>query len=102
MLKMFFFSSSQASALEGEIDLTKCFSVCECQGQRNYGFQIHVGEQLRRRAVSSGSGRSPPVSAPQTPNATHALSAMTAGIRQNWIRALMKNVHPGHAPRLSR
>lgn len=76
--------------------------MCERQVQRNYGFQIHVREELKRSAVSSGSGRSPPVSAPQTPNATHTLSAMTAGIRQNWIQALMTDVHPGHAPHLSR
>lgn len=35
-------SSSQASDLEGEIDLTKCYNVSEYQVQRNYGFQIHV------------------------------------------------------------
>lgn len=44
---MFFFSCSQASDLEGEIDLTKCFKVCEYQVQRNYGFQIHVREALK-------------------------------------------------------
>uniref|UniRef100_A0A8C6LM33 PH domain-containing protein n=1 Tax=Nothobranchius furzeri TaxID=105023 RepID=A0A8C6LM33_NOTFU len=72
-----FYSDSVAeetSDLGGEIDLTKCFSVSECQVQRNYGFQIH------------------------TLMGTFTLSAMTAGIRRNWIQALMKNVHPGNAP----
>lgn len=32
----------QASDLDGEIDLTSCYSVTEYQAQRNYGFQIHV------------------------------------------------------------
>lgn len=39
---------------------------------------------------------------PQTPNGVYTLSAMTSGIRKNWIQALMKNVHPGHAPNVAR
>uniref|UniRef100_A0A3Q3N3G1 Myosin phosphatase Rho-interacting protein-like n=1 Tax=Mastacembelus armatus TaxID=205130 RepID=A0A3Q3N3G1_9TELE len=66
--------AEEASDLEGEIDLTKCYNVSEYQVQRNYGFQIH------------------------TLNGVYTLSAMTAGIRKNWIQALMKNVHPGNAP----
>ncbi|KAG7219382.1 hypothetical protein INR49_019088 [Caranx melampygus] len=66
--------TEEASDLEGEIDLTKCYNVSEYQVQRNYGFQIH------------------------TPKAVYTLSAMTAGIRKNWIQSLMKNVHPSHAP----
>ncbi|XP_047428451.1 myosin phosphatase Rho-interacting protein-like [Mugil cephalus] len=66
--------AEEASALEGEIDLTKCFNVSEYQVQRNYGFQIHTQEGI------------------------FTLSAMTAGIRKNWIQALMKNVHPANAP----
>uniref|UniRef100_A0A8C5HTL5 Myosin phosphatase Rho-interacting protein-like n=1 Tax=Gouania willdenowi TaxID=441366 RepID=A0A8C5HTL5_GOUWI len=66
--------AEEASDLEGEIDLTKCFSVCECQVQRNYGFQIHTSKGI------------------------FTLSAMTAGIRKNWIQALMKNVLPANAP----
>ncbi|XP_069572122.1 trichohyalin-like [Brachyistius frenatus] len=66
--------AEEASDLEGEIDLTKCFSVSEFQVQRNYGFQIH------------------------TPKGVFTLSAMTAGIRKNWIQALMKNVRPANAP----
>ncbi|XP_028267427.1 myosin phosphatase Rho-interacting protein-like isoform X2 [Parambassis ranga] len=66
--------AEEASDLKGEIDLTKCYNVSEYQVQRNYGFQIH------------------------TPKGVFTLSAMTAGIRKNWIHALMKNVHPANAP----
>ncbi|XP_071752207.2 uncharacterized protein LOC139909143 isoform X1 [Centroberyx gerrardi] len=66
--------AEEASDLEGEIDLAKCYSVSEYQVQRNYGFQIH------------------------TQKGVFTLSAMTAGIRRNWIQALMKNVHPSNAP----
>uniref|UniRef100_A0A8C1AN44 Myosin phosphatase Rho interacting protein n=1 Tax=Cyprinus carpio carpio TaxID=630221 RepID=A0A8C1AN44_CYPCA len=63
-----------ASDLDGEIDLSTCYNVTEYQAQRNYGFQIHTQE------------------------AVHTLSAMTAGIRRNWIQAVMKNVRPSTAP----
>ncbi|GAA6222069.1 myosin phosphatase Rho-interacting protein-like [Lates japonicus] len=66
--------TEEASDLKGEIDLTRCYNVSEYQVQRNYGFQIH------------------------TPKAVYTLSAMTAGIRKNWIQSLMKNVHPANAP----
>uniref|UniRef100_A0A8C7PDR2 PH domain-containing protein n=1 Tax=Oncorhynchus mykiss TaxID=8022 RepID=A0A8C7PDR2_ONCMY len=66
--------AEENSDLEGEIDLTKCHNVSEHQVQRNYGFQIH------------------------TQKCVFTLSAMTAGIRRNWIQALMKNVHPSNAP----
>ncbi|XP_040919281.1 myosin phosphatase Rho-interacting protein-like isoform X2 [Toxotes jaculatrix] len=66
--------TEEASNLEGEIDLTRCYNVSEYQVQRNYGFQIH------------------------TPKAVYTLSAMTAGIRKNWIHSLMKNMHPANAP----
>ncbi|XP_054616261.1 uncharacterized protein LOC129171546 isoform X2 [Dunckerocampus dactyliophorus] len=62
------FKAEEASDREREVDLTECFNVCECEVQKNYGFQIH------------------------TPNGVHTLSTMTAGIRRNWIQALMKNV----------
>ena len=39
-----------------------------------------------------------PCSCLQTPQRVHTLSAMTAGIRRNWIQALMKNVRPSNAP----
>ncbi|KAG7459360.1 hypothetical protein MATL_G00209890 [Megalops atlanticus] len=66
--------AEEASDMEGEIDLTTCYNVTEYQVQRNYGFQIHTQESV------------------------HTLSAMTAGIRRNWIEALMKNIHPSAAP----
>uniref|UniRef100_A0A8C6KX97 Myosin phosphatase Rho interacting protein n=1 Tax=Nothobranchius furzeri TaxID=105023 RepID=A0A8C6KX97_NOTFU len=66
--------AEEASDLDGEIDLTTCYNVTEYQAQRNYGFQIHTQEGV------------------------HTLSAMTAGIRRNWIQAVMKNVRPSNAP----
>ncbi|XP_067286211.1 myosin phosphatase Rho-interacting protein isoform X1 [Pseudorasbora parva] len=66
--------AEEASDLDGEIDLSSCYNVTEYQAQRNYGFQIHTQE------------------------AVHTLSAMTAGIRRNWIQAVMKNVRPSTAP----
>ncbi|XP_077959124.1 myosin phosphatase Rho-interacting protein isoform X1 [Gasterosteus aculeatus] len=66
--------AEEASDLDGEIDLSTCYSVTEYQAQRNYGFQIHTREGV------------------------HTLSAMTAGIRRNWIQAVMKNVRPSAAP----
>ncbi|XP_067100555.1 myosin phosphatase Rho-interacting protein isoform X1 [Osmerus mordax] len=62
--------AEEASDLDGEIDLSTCYNVTEYQAQRNYGFQIHTQEGV------------------------HTLSAMTAGIRRNWILAVMKNVRP--------
>eukprot|EP00064_Thunnus_orientalis_P017990 superscaffoldBa00003991_g18077 len=44
--------AEEASDLEGEIDLTKCFNVSEYQVQRNYGFQIHV-EDLKAQLEDS-------------------------------------------------
>ncbi|KAA0725384.1 Myosin phosphatase [Triplophysa tibetana] len=66
--------AEEASDLDGEIDLSSCSNVTEYQAQRNYGFQIHTQEGV------------------------HTLSAMTAGIRRNWIQAVMKNVRPSTAP----
>uniref|UniRef100_A0A671V9T6 Myosin phosphatase Rho interacting protein n=1 Tax=Sparus aurata TaxID=8175 RepID=A0A671V9T6_SPAAU len=66
--------AEEASDLDGEIDLSTCCNVTEYQAQRNYGFQIHTQEGV------------------------HTLSAMTAGIRRNWIQAVMKNVRPSTAP----
>ncbi|XP_062444351.1 TRIO and F-actin-binding protein isoform X3 [Rhea pennata] len=64
----------QADDLDGEIDLRSCTDVTEFAVQRNYGFQIH------------------------TKDAIFTLSAMTSGIRRNWIEALRKNVRPVSAP----
>ncbi|XP_069785529.1 putative leucine-rich repeat-containing protein DDB_G0290503 isoform X2 [Narcine bancroftii] len=66
--------AEDASDLDGEIDLSTCYNVTEFQVQRNYGFQIHTQEAL------------------------FTLSAMTAGIRRNWMQALMKNIRPSTAP----
>uniref|UniRef100_A0A674NPL3 Myosin phosphatase Rho interacting protein n=1 Tax=Takifugu rubripes TaxID=31033 RepID=A0A674NPL3_TAKRU len=66
--------AEEASDLDGEIDLSTCSNVTEYQAQRNYGFQIHTLEGV------------------------HTLSAMTAGIRRNWMQAIMKNVRPSNAP----
>ncbi|XP_072881926.1 uncharacterized protein [Hemitrygon akajei] len=66
--------AEDASDLDGEIDLSTCYNVTEYQVQRNYGFQIHTLEAL------------------------FTLSAMTAGIRRNWMQALMKNIRPSKAP----
>lgn len=38
----------------------------------------------------------------QTQEGVHTLSAMTAGIRRNWIQAVMKNVRPSTAPDVAR
>ncbi|XP_067860452.1 myosin phosphatase Rho-interacting protein isoform X4 [Heptranchias perlo] len=66
--------AEDASDLDGEIDLSTCYNITEYQVQRNYGFQIHTQEAL------------------------FTLSAMTAGIRRNWMQALMKNIRPSTAP----
>ncbi|PNI49019.1 TRIOBP isoform 5, partial [Pan troglodytes] len=64
----------EADELDGEIDLRSCTDVTEYAVQRNYGFQIH------------------------TKDAVYTLSAMTSGIRRNWIEALRKTVRPTSAP----
>ncbi|TFK07214.1 Krueppel-like factor 2 [Platysternon megacephalum] len=67
-------NAEEADELDGEIDLRSCTEVTEYAVQRNYGFQIH------------------------TKDTTFTLSAMTSGIRRNWIEALRKNVRPVSAP----
>ncbi|NWZ21556.1 TARA protein, partial [Asarcornis scutulata] len=67
-------NAEEADDLDGEIDLRSCTDVTEFAVQRNYGFQIH------------------------TKDAIFTLSAMTSGIRRNWIEALRKNVRPVSAP----
>ncbi|KAI1884579.1 hypothetical protein AGOR_G00227840 [Albula goreensis] len=63
--------------LDGEIDLKSCVKVSEYDVEKNYGFQI------------------------QTREAVFTLSAMTAGIRRNWIEVLKKSVRPGSSPDLT-
>ncbi|XP_005354277.1 TRIO and F-actin-binding protein isoform X1 [Microtus ochrogaster] len=67
-------TAEEADELDGEIDLRSCTDVTEYAVQRNYGFQIH------------------------TKDAIYTLSAMTSGIRRNWIEALRKTVRPTSAP----
>ncbi|XP_068386418.1 myosin phosphatase Rho-interacting protein isoform X3 [Eschrichtius robustus] len=66
--------AEEAADLDGEIDLSTCYDVTEYPVQRNYGFQIHTKE------------------------GAFTLSAMTSGIRRNWIQTIMKHVHPISAP----
>ncbi|XP_035303785.1 myosin phosphatase Rho-interacting protein isoform X4 [Cricetulus griseus] len=66
--------AEEAADLDGEIDLSTCYNVTEYPVQRNYGFQIHTKE------------------------GEFTLSAMTSGIRRNWIQTIMKHVLPASAP----
>uniref|UniRef100_A0A8C6L3S2 Myosin phosphatase Rho interacting protein n=1 Tax=Nothobranchius furzeri TaxID=105023 RepID=A0A8C6L3S2_NOTFU len=70
--------AEEASQLDGEIDLSTCYDVKEIPVQRNYGFQILCKD------------------------GACTLSAMTSGIRRNWIQAIMKNVRPTVAPDVTR
>ncbi|XP_053091705.1 trichohyalin isoform X2 [Pangasianodon hypophthalmus] len=70
--------AEEAADLDGEIDLSTCYDVTEFPVQRNYGFQIHSKE------------------------GAFTLSAMTSGIRRNWIQAIMKSVRPTITPDVTR
>ncbi|XP_077407254.1 uncharacterized protein LOC144038559 isoform X2 [Vanacampus margaritifer] len=70
--------AEEASEADGEIDLSTCYDVKEFPVQRNYGFQILCKE------------------------GACTLSAMTSGIRRNWIQAIMKNARPAIAPDVTR
>ncbi|XP_049615027.1 trichohyalin isoform X5 [Syngnathus scovelli] len=70
--------AEEASEVDGEIDLSTCYDVKEFPVQRNYGFQILCAE------------------------GACTLSAMTSGIRRNWIQAIMKNARPTVAPDVTR
>ncbi|XP_040919215.1 TRIO and F-actin binding protein b isoform X2 [Toxotes jaculatrix] len=63
--------------MDGEIDLKSCVKVSEFDVEKNYGFQI------------------------QTREAVFTLSAMTAGIRRNWIEVLKKCIRPSSSPDLT-
>ncbi|XP_037664509.1 myosin phosphatase Rho-interacting protein isoform X3 [Choloepus didactylus] len=67
-------AAEEAADLDGEIDLSTCVDVTECPVQRNYGFQVHTKE------------------------GAFTLSAMTSGIRRNWMQTIRKHVHPAAAP----
>ncbi|KAK3552084.1 hypothetical protein QTP70_033659 [Hemibagrus guttatus] len=64
--------AEEAADLDGEIDLSTCYDVTEFPVQRNYGFQIHSKEGV------------------------FTLSAMTSGIRRNWIRAHTEECEAHH------
>ncbi|XP_077075424.1 uncharacterized protein LOC143727503 isoform X14 [Siphateles boraxobius] len=70
--------AEEAADLDGEIDLSTCYDVTEFPVQRNYGFQILSKE------------------------GAFTLSAMTSGIRRNWIQAILKNMRPTIAPDVTR
>ncbi|XP_061766278.1 TRIO and F-actin-binding protein-like [Nerophis ophidion] len=55
--------------VEGEIDLSSCVTVSDCDVENNYGFQI------------------------QTKRAVFTLSAVTSRSRQNWVTLLKQAVH---------
>ncbi|XP_069784333.1 myosin phosphatase Rho-interacting protein-like isoform X2 [Narcine bancroftii] len=71
-------AAEEAVDLDGEIDLSSCYNVIEYEVQRNYGFQIH------------------------TKGKVYILSAMTSGIRRNWMQAIMRNIHPANTPDVTR
>ncbi|XP_028824439.1 golgin subfamily B member 1 [Denticeps clupeoides] len=70
--------AEEAADLDGEISLATCYDVTDFPVQKNFGFQIHTKEGV------------------------FTLCAMTSGIRQNWIQAMMKNVRPPYASDLIR
>uniref|UniRef100_A0A671RBA1 Centrosome-associated protein CEP250-like n=1 Tax=Sinocyclocheilus anshuiensis TaxID=1608454 RepID=A0A671RBA1_9TELE len=70
--------AEEAADVDGEVDLSTCYDVTEFPVQRNYGFQILSKEGL------------------------FTLSAMTSGIRRNWIQAILKNMRPTVAPDVTR
>uniref|UniRef100_A0A4W3H5Z0 Myosin phosphatase Rho interacting protein n=1 Tax=Callorhinchus milii TaxID=7868 RepID=A0A4W3H5Z0_CALMI len=70
--------AEEAVDLDGEVDLNGCSEATECEVQRNYGFQIN------------------------TQAGVCVLSAMTSGIRNSWIQAIMKNVRPVTMPDVAR
>ncbi|XP_054616723.1 TRIO and F-actin binding protein b isoform X3 [Dunckerocampus dactyliophorus] len=70
-------SAEEKDDLDGEIDLKSCVKVSEFDVEKNYGFQI------------------------QTRDSSFTLSAMTAGIRRNWIEVLKKCIRPSSTPDLT-
>uniref|UniRef100_A0A3Q0QPT2 TRIO and F-actin binding protein b n=1 Tax=Amphilophus citrinellus TaxID=61819 RepID=A0A3Q0QPT2_AMPCI len=67
-------AAEEKDDLDGEIDLKSCVNVSEFDVEKNYGFQIKTRE------------------------AVFTLSAMTAGIRRNWIEVLKKCIRPSSSP----
>ncbi|XP_026158815.1 TRIO and F-actin-binding protein-like isoform X2 [Mastacembelus armatus] len=58
----------ESDNLDGEIDLTSCVNVSECEVEKNYGLQI------------------------ETKRAVFTLSAMTSRIRRNWVKLLKQAI----------
>ncbi|XP_056020279.1 uncharacterized protein LOC125668582 isoform X5 [Ostrea edulis] len=56
--------AEETSTLDGRIDLSGCYDITEVNVGRNYGFRI------------------------KTSNGEYILSAMTSGIRNNWMKAI--------------
>ncbi|MED6259065.1 hypothetical protein ATANTOWER_016477, partial [Ataeniobius toweri] len=60
--------AEESDDLDGEIDLTSCVNVSDCDVEKNYGLQI------------------------QTKRVVFTLSAVTSRIRQNWVRLLKQAI----------
>ncbi|XP_008275845.1 uncharacterized protein LOC103354298 [Stegastes partitus] len=60
--------AEESDDVDGEIDLTSCVNVSECDVEKNYGLQI------------------------QTKRAVFTLSAMTSRIRRNWVKLLKEAI----------
>ncbi|KAL3876263.1 hypothetical protein ACJMK2_034131 [Sinanodonta woodiana] len=56
--------AEEGGTLDGRIDLSSCYDIAELNIPRNYGFRIKTG------------------------NGEYVLSAMTSGIRNNWMKAI--------------
>ncbi|KAK3586036.1 hypothetical protein CHS0354_033163 [Potamilus streckersoni] len=56
--------AEEGGSLDGRIDLSSCYDIVELTIPRNYGFRIKTG------------------------NGEYVLSAMTSGIRNNWMKAI--------------
>ncbi|XP_058262002.1 nucleoprotein TPR-like isoform X2 [Hemibagrus wyckioides] len=69
-----YYFDSEAEELVGEIDLTTCHRVSELHDQRNFAFEIRTHRMV------------------------YKIYTMTAGMRQNWIQALTKNIQDQTAP----
>lgn len=96
----------QKDDLDGEIDLKSCVKVSEFDVEKNYGFQIQVittpSKCLRVSYPSLTFKLFSLLSfVLQTREATFTLSAMTAGIRRNWIEVLKKCIRPSSSPDLT-
>ncbi|XP_037620659.1 TRIO and F-actin-binding protein-like [Sebastes umbrosus] len=68
--------AEESDDLDGEINLTSCVNVSDCDVEKNYGLQL------------------------QTKRAVFTLSVMTSRIRRNWVKllkqAIQNNTHQSH------